>query len=49
MAVIKVFDSVGVKTVVLMGNMSEQAYDEEFDDDMDEFINESAETTDDGF
>lgn len=27
MAVIKVFDSVGVKTVRLMGNINEQAYD----------------------
>lgn len=49
MAVIKVFDSIGVKTVVLMGNMSEQAYDEQIDDDFDDLINESAETTDDGF
>lgn len=49
MAVIKVFDSVGVKTVVLMGNLEEQAYDEEFDDDMDDIINQMAEETDDGF
>lgn len=27
MAVIKVFDSKGVKTVVLMGNVGEQPYD----------------------
>lgn len=27
MAVIKVFDSKGVKTVVLMGNINEQDYD----------------------
>lgn len=29
MAVIKVFDSKGVKTVELMGNVSEQEYDPE--------------------
>lgn len=46
MAVIKVFDSVGVKTVQLMGNLEEQPYDEEFSD---EDINEFAEETDDGF
>lgn len=45
MAVIKVFDSKGVKTVVLMGNLEEQPYDEVTDDD----INEFAEDTDDGF
>lgn len=36
MAVIKVFDSKGVKTVVLMGNVNEQDYDsldEEIDAD----------------
>lgn len=33
MAVIKVFDSVGVKTVKLMGNLSEQDYDEQIDED----------------
>lgn len=27
MAVVKIFDSKGVKTVVLMGNVSEQPYD----------------------
>lgn len=46
MAVIKVFDSVGVKTVQLMGNLEEQPYDEEISD---EDINEIAEETDDGF
>lgn len=46
MAVIKVFDSVGVKTVQLMGNLEEQPYDEEISD---EDINEFAEETDDGF
>lgn len=49
MAVIKIFDSVGVKTVVLMGNVMEQPYDEEIDDDMDDIINLMAEETDDGF
>lgn len=51
MAVIKVFDSIGVKTVELMGNMSEQDYDEFVDEpeSLDDLINESAETTDDGF
>ena len=44
MAVIKVFDSKGVKTLELMGNAMEQEYD-----DLDEEINEQAETTDDGF
>lgn len=28
MAVIKVFDSIGVKTVKLMGNLNEQDYDD---------------------
>lgn len=28
MAVVKVFDSVGVKTLILMGNAEEQPYDE---------------------
>lgn len=46
MAVIKVFDSVGVKTVEMMGNLEEQPYDEELTD---EDINEFAEETDDGF
>lgn len=44
MAVIKVFDSVGVKTVVLMGNLEEQPYDEEEVEP-----NDFAEETDDGF
>lgn len=46
MAVIKIFDSVGTKTLVLMGNVEEQPYDEEVTD---EDINEIAEETDDGF
>ena len=45
MAVIKVFDSNGVKTVLLMGNINEQDYDEISDEE----INEFAEDTDDGF
>lgn len=44
MAVIKVFDSVGVKTVKLMGNLESQPYDEEELDP-----NDFAEETDDGF
>lgn len=44
MAVIKIFDSIGVKTVELMGNVAEQDYDV-----TDEEINESAVETDDGF
>lgn len=44
MAVIKVFDSVGVKTVMLMGNLDQQPYDEEEVDP-----NDYAEDTDDGF
>lgn len=44
MAVIKVFDSLGVKTVQLMGNLEEQPYDEEELDP-----NDFAEETDDGF
>lgn len=31
MAVIKVFDSFGVKTVAMMGNLDEQPYDESED------------------
>lgn len=49
MAIIKIFDSVGVKTVVLMGNLEEQPYDEQIDDDMDDIINQMAEETEDGF
>lgn len=45
MAVIKIFDSVGVKTLVMMGNVEEQPYDELSDEE----INELAEETDDGF
>lgn len=45
MAVVKVFDSVGVKTLILMGNAQEQPYDELTDEE----INEIAEETDDGF
>lgn len=45
MAVVKVFDSVGVKTLSLMGNAEEQPYDELSDQE----INEHAEETDDGF
>jgi hypothetical protein len=45
MAVVKVFDSVGVKTLSLMGNADEQPYDEPSDEE----INEHAEETDDGF
>lgn len=50
MAVIKVFDSNGVKTVQMMGNLSEQEYDpiEEMDE-TDDLINSLAEDTDDGF
>lgn len=46
MAVIKVFDSKGVKTVELMSNSLEQPYDEMSEDDE---INDVAEETDDGF
>lgn len=35
MAVIKVFDSNGVKTVKLMGNLNEQDYDPVEEDDAD--------------
>lgn len=35
MAVIKVFDSKGVKTVVLMGNILEQDYDPVEDEEID--------------
>lgn len=45
MAVVKVFDSVGVKTLSLMGNAEEQPYDELTDQE----INDQAEETDDGF
>lgn len=45
MAVIKVFSPSGVKTVEMLGNVSEQPYD----DITDEEINEMAEETDDGF
>lgn len=38
MAVIKIFDSVGVKTLVLMGNAMEQDYDPASADE-DEFSN----------
>lgn len=50
MAVIKVFDSVGVKTLSLMGNAMEQEYDpiDEMDE-TDDLINSLAEDTDDGF
>lgn len=50
MAVVKVFDSVGVKTVQMMGNLNEQEYDsiEEMDEE-DDIINSLAEDTDDGF
>lgn len=44
MAVIKVFDSMGVKTLQIMGNAMEQPYDEEEVDP-----NDVAEDTDDGF
>lgn len=46
MAVIKIFDCDGVKTVQMMGNANEQPYDV-LDDD--ELINEIAEETEDGF
>lgn len=45
MAVIKIFDCNGVKTVEMLGNANEQAYDELTDED----INEECEETDDGF
>lgn len=47
MAVIRVFSSKGVKTVVMMGEtVNELPYDVA---DLDEQINEAAEDTDDGF
>lgn len=47
MAVIRVFSSNGVKTVVMMGEtVNELPYDVA---DLDEQINEAAEDTDDGF
>lgn len=50
MAVIRVFDSVGVKTVQLMGNLNEQDYDDIDEmDETDDLINSLAEDTDDAF
>lgn len=42
MAVIKVFDSIGVKTVQLMGNLSEQEYDD-FEEEPESFDFETEE------
>lgn len=46
MAVIKIFDCNGVKTVEMLGNANEQDYDPVTDDDE---INQNCEDTDDGF